>query len=122
MRSRRRPTACVVLAVLAALAGPFMSTSTASSQAQNVIPRHVTADQERETLRYVRVLGQEVGSTTSLDGSTPPTPVPATEAGPMSHSGGFPVLFASLALLVVIGLGGWLFSRIGSGTQDVKSR
>ena len=40
----------------------------------------------------------------------------------MSHSGGFPVLFASLALLVAIGLGGWLLSRIGSGNKDAKVR
>jgi hypothetical protein len=110
------------LAVLTVLAGLFLSMSTASGQAETVVPHHLTADHEREALRYVRVLGQGVGSTTTLDGSTPRTPASASEAGPMSHSGGFPVLFASIGLLVAIGLGGWLFSRIGSGNKDAKIR
>lgn len=33
-------------------------------------------------------------------------------SGPMSHNGGLPVLAASLALLVAIGIGGWVFSAL----------
>ncbi len=32
--------------------------------------------------------------------------------GPMSHNGGLPVVAASLALLVAIGIGGWVFSAL----------
>ena len=64
------------MAVLATSIAVALSTSAASGLAPTVALRHAVPEVEREPPRHVRVLGQGVGTSTSLDGSTRQTPTP----------------------------------------------
>jgi len=61
------------------------------------------------------VVGVTLGMLAIAVGAVPAAAVTGSDSqsGPLPHNGGLPVLAASIALLVVIGIGGWVLSVIG---------